>query len=99
MSGPETIGGALDAIVEQAARSYAQRWRLVSPDGLIWCANCKVEPALMPSLHCGRCLGTAYVRLHIVVPCCVNRAQGEPVAAPLPRQAPRDQWEGTFDNE
>lgn len=100
MSAPERIGDGIDAIVEQAARSYAQRWRLVSPDGLVWCAHCKVEPALMPSLHCGRCLGAAYSRLGIVMPACVNRAQQGCAEPPqqAPQRAASDQW-GSFDNE
>jgi hypothetical protein len=75
MSVPEAIGSSLEAIIEEAARSYAQRWRIIGTDGFVWCAECVERHALLPSLHCGLCLGAAYSRLGIVVPACLNHEQ------------------------
>jgi len=71
-----TLQQALDAIIEEAAIAYAHKWRLVADDGTIWCATDRCERiALLPSLHCGSCLGAAYSRMHIVNPQCINREQ------------------------
>lgn len=75
MSGPEPVSFDVAAIVEQAARAYAKRWNLIGTDGYLWCANCVERHALMPSLHCGLCLGAAYVRMGIVQPACLNHEQ------------------------
>lgn len=72
----ESLKDALDTIIEQTAIAYAHKWRLVDDQGRVWCAtdNCQ-HLALMPSLHCGRCLGAHYARNHITMPWCHNREQ------------------------
>lgn len=71
-----TLQQALDTIIEEAALAYAAKWRLVADDGTIWCATDRCERlALLPSLHCGSCLGAHYARHHITMPQCINRAQ------------------------
>lgn len=71
-----TLQQALDAMIEQAALAYAEKWRLVDDQGRVWCAtdNCQ-SLALIPSLHCAQCLGAAWRRLGIVEPRCANREQ------------------------
>lgn len=70
------VRDALNSIIEEAALAYAHKWRLVADDGVIWCAtdNCQ-HHALLPSLHCGSCLGAHYARFHITQPYCINREQ------------------------
>lgn len=75
MTGAEAIGATLAAVLDDAARAYAKRWNLIGTDNLIWCAACVERHALLPSLHCGLCLGAAYSRLGIVQPECVNTEQ------------------------
>jgi hypothetical protein len=71
-----TLQQALDAMIEQAALAYAEKWRLVDDQGRVWCAtdNCQ-SLALIPSLHCAQCLGAHYARNHITQPYCLNREQ------------------------
>lgn len=64
-----------DALIEETARAMARRHNLVCETGEIVCWECRERLALLPSLHCGACLGAAYSRLHIVNPQCINRAQ------------------------
>lgn len=72
----QSIQQALDAIIDEAAVAYAHKWRLVDDKGQIWCATDRCDRlALLPSLHCGSCLGAHYARHHITQPWCVNRAQ------------------------
>lgn len=69
--------------VEATAFSLAKRWCKVEPDGTLLCCRCDTLPALIPSLHCGKCLGAHYIKHHIVLPHCMNRAQtDEDRAAP-----------------
>ena len=55
------------------AHSQARKNKLEA-DGTIWCWNCSKVRALMPSLHCHRCLAAAR-RLKGHVGLCVNREQ------------------------
>jgi len=80
MRAPEQAGASIEAVLDTAAWAYAKRWNLIGQDGLLWCAACVEAHALLPSLHCGPCLGAAYARLGIVQPACLNREQ-EGVAA------------------
>lgn len=80
MNAPELAGAGLDAVIEETARAYAKRHNLIGTDGHLWCWSCVERHALLPSLHCGLCLGAAYARMGIVSPACLNHSQ-EGVAA------------------
>ena len=58
-----------------AAHDMARKHRLPR-DGVIWCWNCSDKPALMPSLHCDRCLAAHFKRMG-TVGTNVNRQQNE----------------------
>jgi hypothetical protein len=75
VNGPELAGASIEAAVEETARAYAKRWNLIGTDGQIWCAACVERHALIPSLHCGVCLGAFYARNHITAPSCLNHSQ------------------------
>jgi hypothetical protein len=78
---------ALDGVIETAALAYARKWRLVADDGAVWCATDRCERlALLPSLHCGSCLGAHYARKHITSPWCLNRRQACDPNAPKPQE-------------
>jgi hypothetical protein len=70
-----TGDSALDAQLEEMARALAAKHRLVDENGVVWCWQCSERLALIPSLHCGLCLGAQYAKLGIVAPLCVNRQQ------------------------
>ncbi len=59
----------------EVAMGLARRHNLVCDNGEVVCWECRERLALMPSLHCGSCLGEAYSRLNITDPQCVNVAQ------------------------
>jgi hypothetical protein len=72
----DSIQQALEAMIANAAIAYAHKWRLVDDKANIWCATDRCERlALLPSLHCGGCLGAHYARHHITTPHCINHAQ------------------------
>jgi hypothetical protein len=64
-----------DAIINSCALAMARRHNLVCATGEIVCWGCGDRLALLPSLHCGACLGAHYARHHITTPWCPNRAQ------------------------
>jgi hypothetical protein len=71
-----TLQAAMVDIIELAALAYAEKWRLIDDQGRVWCATDRCERlALLPSLHCGGCLGAHYARHHITSPMTVNRRQ------------------------
>jgi hypothetical protein len=72
----DSLKDALDAIIEEAAIAYAEKWRLIDDQGRVWCAtdNCQ-SLALIPSLLCPSCLASAWQRLNITQPRCQNREQ------------------------
>jgi hypothetical protein len=47
--------------VTGTARAMAKKHKLCR-DGVIWCWNCSEKAALMPSLHCGKCLNDHFKR-------------------------------------
>jgi len=59
------------------ARSLARRNNLVCDDGTVVCWDCRRVEALLPSLHCPRCLADAWQRLNIISPQCEQREQTE----------------------
>ena len=59
------------------ARSLAVRHNLVCNDGCIVCWECRRDRALLPSLHCPRCLTAAWNRAGIISPRCEQREQTE----------------------
>lgn len=63
--------------VHELARSLARRHNLVCDNGAIVCWECKQHEALLPSLHCPKCLADAWRRLGIVEPQCIQREQTE----------------------
>ena len=63
--------------INATAAGLAHKHNLVCDDGSIICWECGAREALMPSLHCGGCLGAVYGRKGIVDPQCLNRAQTE----------------------
>lgn len=76
MSEGEAIEVRQSVIVSEAtAFGMARRHNLVAEDGTVVCWECKTREALIPSLHCGGCLGAHYIAHHIVLPFCMNRAQ------------------------
>lgn len=52
----ELLGDIIDQAMREVARGYARRNGLVRPDGKIACWKCRTADALLPSLHCPRCL-------------------------------------------
>lgn len=72
-----TFANRLMADPDALARSLARRHNLVCNDGSVVCWNCRRESALMPSLHCGACLGETWRRLGIIEPRCEQREQTE----------------------
>ena len=64
-----------DPIIEACSVALARQHNLVCADGSIVCWACGERYALLPSLHCGQCLGAAYARNNIITPWCVNREQ------------------------
>jgi len=68
-------GDGLAEMIETAAFCYARRERLVCEDGTIVCRACRDREALLPSLHCGGCLGGHYAAKRITSPSTPNRAQ------------------------
>jgi hypothetical protein len=70
------MSDALDFEMDLLKTAYglARQHGLLS-DGVIYCWACSQKPALMPSLHCPRCLADHWRRNGIVSPLCVNRAQ------------------------
>lgn len=67
--------------IEEMARSLAKQHNLITAEGHFVCWECREQYALMPSLHCGRCLGAAYQRLHIHEPWCQQHEQVIPEEA------------------
>lgn len=67
--------------IEEMARALAIAHNLVTAEGTMVCWECREQYALLPSLHCGKCLGAAYQRLHIVEPWCQQREQVIPEEA------------------
>ncbi len=65
-----TLGSDTNAVLVAMARNLAQRHNLIDRDGIVWCWNCKQQKALLPSLHCARCLTEAWQRLGIIEPQC-----------------------------
>lgn len=62
--------------LDEVAMSFARMWRLVDDTGQIWCASDRCQfLALLPSLHCARCLDAAHTRLGITRPLTVQREQ------------------------
>lgn len=62
--------------LDEVAMSFARMWRLVDDNGQVWCATDRCQfLALMPSLHCARCLDAAHTRLGIVRPLTPQREQ------------------------
>lgn len=75
-SKPQVVDAeALNASIENAAVMIARRHNLIAEDGTIMCWSCGAREALIPSLHCGGCLGAYYGKHHITLPACLNRAQ------------------------
>lgn len=68
------------------ARAQAIRNNLVCEDGTCVCWNCKRVEALLPSLHCPRCLADAWQRLGIIEPQCEQREQTEDDKSQLARK-------------
>lgn len=69
------LADAIATHVNATAAGLARKHNLVCDDGTIVCWDCREREALMPSLHCGGCLGAAYARKGIVDPQCLNRVQ------------------------
>lgn len=67
--------------INEMALALAKQHNLITADGGIVCWECGEAWALMPSLHCGRCLGAAYQRLHIHEPWCQQHEQVIPEEA------------------
>jgi len=70
-----TLDEAISAVMTEVAMGLARKDNLICENGQIVCRECRDRLALMPSLHCGGCLGAAYSRMHIVNPQCVNVGQ------------------------
>lgn len=69
-----TVGSMVKG-TDELALSLARKHKLADGAGLIWCWSCGAREALIPSLHCGGCLGAYYGKHHITLPHCLNRAQ------------------------
>jgi Zn finger protein HypA/HybF involved in hydrogenase expression len=69
--------------LEQTALSLAIQHKLVDEDGRVWCWHCESADALLPSLHCPKCLGAHYAKHKIVDPQCINRQMTEADRAAL----------------
>lgn len=70
-----TLDQAMAHVIEGVAMGLAQKHNLICDDGSVVCWECGKRHALLPSLHCGECLGMAYSRLKIFNPQCVNHKQ------------------------
>lgn len=74
----QSLDELMRAQIEECAMNLADHWRLYDDQGRIWCARegCQ-RLALLPSLHCGPCLGEHYRRNGITHPWCPNHEQQE----------------------
>lgn len=74
--------------IHETAIGLARKHNLVCNDGTIVCWECQQVEALMPSLHCPRCLQAVWARLNIHDPQCEQREQ---TAEDKRRMAPKEQ--------
>ena len=72
--------------IDTHAIAQAIRNNLVCDTGEIVCWNCRRAEALLPSLHCPRCLADAWQRLGIIEPQCEQREQTEDDKSRLARK-------------
>jgi hypothetical protein len=77
---------AMSAVIGEVAMGLARKHNLVCIDDSIVCWGCGNRLALLPSLHCGSCLGAHYARKHITSPWCLNSRQACDPNAPQQRK-------------
>jgi hypothetical protein len=65
---------SLPELMFKFAIAKAREQRL-EHDGVIWCWACSEGHALIPSLHCHRCLAAEHRRVGRLAPLCTNREQ------------------------
>jgi hypothetical protein len=90
----------LDLEIERMAHNLAKKHELVR-DGVIWCWSCSTLRALMPSLHCHRCLAEHHRRKGNLAPQCINREQtpADVIACGGVQKLTDDEWAPEPDEE